>query len=89
MTAAGVHTVGFDIPTGRCAGTPIFQTFVETTGIATHLGLLSLTGDHCTYLTETGLTYAKGWMEIESANGDVLCQCRSVASSACDAIRSP
>lgn len=72
MTATGVHTVEFVIPAGRCAGTPIFQTFVETTGFATHLGLLSLTGNHCTYLTPSGLTYADGWMEIESANGDVL-----------------
>lgn len=72
MTATGVHTVEFDIPAGRCAGEPIFQTSVETTGTATHLGLMSLSGDHCTYLTPTGLTYANGWMEIESANGDVL-----------------
>jgi hypothetical protein len=72
MTAEGVHTVGFDIPTGRCSGTPIFQTFVATTGTATHLGLLSLTGNHCTYWTPEGLTYANGWMELTAANGDVL-----------------
>lgn len=72
MTAAGVHTVNFDVPAGRCAGSPIFQTFVATSGTATHLGLLTLSGNHCTYWTQAGLTYAGGWMEIEAANGDVL-----------------
>jgi hypothetical protein len=72
MTATGVHTVEFDIPAGRCAGEPIFQTFVHTTGTATHLGQVSVKGDHCTYWTPAGLMYADGWMEITAANGDVL-----------------
>ncbi len=68
MTGAGIHTIGLVEP-GRCPGGTIFQTFIETTGQASHLGSMTVEADHCTY---PDLSYGNGVMVITAADGDEL-----------------
>lgn len=72
----GVHSIGPVTDPARCPAREglvlVFQTFVQGTGHATHVGEYSFVGDHCTYLDPAtgGLTYSSGNWVLTAANGD-------------------
>lgn len=73
-----LHEIGPVTDPTRCPALPgrvlLFRTFVGGTGHATHVGVYTFTGDHCTYLDPVSgsMTYGFGHWMLTAANGDTF-----------------
>jgi hypothetical protein len=68
FTASLVGSAGA-VPDSSCPFPPGVRTYTEGSGVASHLGLVSMTGNHCPLLDGRSVG---GQMTLVAANGDEL-----------------